>query len=67
MKLVRVLIKSSGKIVSLEETAALRMQEAAPQEYQVLELPKIEVTSIPEKKSAGLADKPSTVELNKSK
>lgn len=64
-KIVRVLVKSSGKIQGLEESAAQRMAKAAPQEYQILETPKIEVTAIPEKKSdAGLVGNPATVELN---
>lgn len=64
-KMVRVYVKSSQKIVPLEEKSAKRMAIASPQEYQILETPKIEVTAIHEKKSdAGHADNPATVELN---
>lgn len=64
-KMVRVYVKSRKKIVSIEEKSAQRFAVAAPQEYQILETPKIEVTAIPEKKSdAGLVGNPATVELN---
>lgn len=60
-KNVLVHVTSSGKTVSIEEKHAVRMAKAAPKEYKIMELEKIEVTAIPEKKSVGLAGR---VELN---
>ena len=48
MQMLRLYVKSSGKIVSINAENAQRMAKADPKEYQIIEAPVIQSASIPE-------------------